>query len=86
MQGMVSHLNYYSTLYDGLPAARLGCLDRILRAAGRLIGNIPRFGQVSVYMRMFITGSLSRCGSLSTGSALGNVIPEHFVNPGITGL
>ena len=32
-------------------AGRLGCLDRILRSAARLIGRIPKFGHVSRYMR-----------------------------------
>src|SRR6218665_3032868 len=34
----------------GLPACRLGSLDRVLRSAARLIGGIPKFGHVSQYM------------------------------------
>src|SRR6218665_1128366 len=34
----------------GLPACRLGCLDRVLCSAARLIGGIPKFGHVSKYM------------------------------------
>ena len=48
---VVSRLDYCSALYDGLPAVRIGCLDRVLRTAARLIGRIPKFGRVSEYMR-----------------------------------
>src|SRR6218665_1658481 len=34
----------------GLPAVRLGCLERVIRTAARLIGGIPRTGHVSAYM------------------------------------
>src|SRR6218665_4027998 len=43
-------LDYCSTLYIGLPAVRLGCLERVIRTAARLIGGIPRTGHVSAYM------------------------------------
>src|SRR6218665_302299 len=43
-------LDYCSSLYAGLPACRLGCLDRVLRSAARLIGGIPKLGHVSKYM------------------------------------
>src|SRR6218665_1442530 len=42
--------DYCSSLYAGLPASRLACLDRVLRSAARLIGGIPKFGHVSKYM------------------------------------
>ena len=47
---VTSRLDYCSTLYVGLPAVRLGCLERVIRAAARLIGSIPRTGHVSAYM------------------------------------
>src|SRR6218665_1335820 len=34
---VTSRLDYCSTLYVGLPAVRLGCLERVIRAAARLI-------------------------------------------------
>ena len=40
-----------SSLYSGLSACRLGCLNRVLRSAARLFGGIPKFGHVSEYMR-----------------------------------
>src|SRR6218665_692332 len=42
--------DYCSTLYVGLPAVRLGCLERVIRTAARLIGGIPRTGHVSAFM------------------------------------
>jgi len=36
--------------YAGLPSVRLACLDHIQRSAARLIGQIPKFGHVTVYM------------------------------------
>jgi len=39
-----------STLYAGLPAVSLECLERVLRTTARLIGGIPRTGHVSDYM------------------------------------
>src|SRR6218665_3182965 len=47
---VTSRLDYCSTLYIGLPAARLGCIERVIRTAARLIGGIPRTGHVSAYM------------------------------------
>jgi hypothetical protein len=47
---VTSRLDYCLSLYAGLPSARLNCLDRILRSAARLIGNIPYSGRVSKYM------------------------------------
>src|SRR6218665_3317419 len=43
-------LDYCSTLYAGLPAVHLGCLEQVIRTAARLIGGIPRTGHVSTYM------------------------------------
>ena len=48
---VTTRLDYCCSLYVGLPSGRLGCLDRILRSAARLIGRIPKFGHVSGYMR-----------------------------------
>src|SRR6218665_2250637 len=42
---------YCSTLYVGLPAVRLGCLERVIRTATCRIGGIPRTGHVSAYIR-----------------------------------
>src|SRR6218665_900547 len=47
---VISRLDYCSSLYAGLPACRLGCLDRVLCSAARLISGIPKFGHVSKYM------------------------------------
>src|SRR6218665_1689971 len=49
---VTSRLDYCSTLYSGLSAVRLGCLERVIRTAARLIGGIPRTGQVSAYIRL----------------------------------
>src|SRR6218665_3861114 len=46
-----SRLDYCSCLYTGLPATRLSCLDRVLRSAARLIGRIPKYDHISIYMR-----------------------------------
>ena len=46
----VTYIYYSYSLYAGLPACRLGCLDWVLRSAARLIGGIPKFGHVSKYM------------------------------------
>src|SRR6218665_3780327 len=60
---VTSRLDYCSTLYVGLPAVRLGCLERVIRTAARLIGGIPRTGHVSAYMLMYSTGCPSNSGS-----------------------
>ena len=51
-ESLLNHIgnHYCSSLYAGLPACLLGCLDRILRFATHLIGGIPIFGHVSKYM------------------------------------
>src|SRR6218665_592916 len=46
----VSHLNYCSAIFEGLPTCPLKCLDRVLRTASRLVGRIPKFGRFSGYM------------------------------------
>src|SRR3984885_8445094 len=48
---VVSRLDYCSAIYHGLPYTRIGCLDRVLRTAARLVGHIPKYGHVSEYMR-----------------------------------
>src|SRR6218665_3705115 len=47
---IANRLDYCSSLYAGLPARRMGCLDRVLHSATRVIGGIPKFGHVSKYM------------------------------------
>jgi len=47
---ITARLDYCSTLYAGLPAVRLGCLERGFRTAVRLIGGIPRTELVCDYM------------------------------------
>src|SRR6218665_2270551 len=47
---VTSRLDYCSTLYVGLPALGLGCIERVICTAARLIGGIPRTGDVSAYM------------------------------------
>src|SRR6218665_1427172 len=39
------------TLYIGLPATRLNCLDRVLRSSVCLIGRVSRFDHISAYIR-----------------------------------
>src|SRR6218665_2336410 len=39
------------SLYFGLPATRLNCLDRVMRSAARLIGRVSKFYHISAYMR-----------------------------------
>ena len=46
-----SRLDYCSTLYAGISKGRIGQLERVHRAAARLIGGIPKTGHVSAYMR-----------------------------------
>src|SRR6218665_2146929 len=47
---VTSRIDYCSTLYVGLPAVCLGCLERFTRTAVCLISCIPRTGHVSAYM------------------------------------
>jgi len=47
---VTTRLDYCCSLYAGLPAVRLGCLDRILRSAARLIGRKPKYDHISGYM------------------------------------
>src|SRR6218665_2455297 len=56
---VTSQLNYCSTLYVGLPAVHLGCLEQVIRTAVRLIEGIPRTGHVTAYRTclMYSTGS-----------------------------
>ena len=48
---ITSRLDYSncSTLYTGLPAFRLSCLERVMRSAARLIGKIQKFDHVTRY-------------------------------------
>src|SRR6218665_1859682 len=48
---VTSRLDYCSSLYIGLHATRLNCLDRVLRSAARLIGRVSKFDHISAYMR-----------------------------------
>src|SRR6218665_3110599 len=63
---VTARLDYCSTLYAGLLALRLGCLEWAIRTAARLIGGIPRTGHVYAYMH-------ARCFSLVTSPA-----PDHI--------
>src|SRR6218665_2590578 len=47
---VTSWLDYCSTLYAGLPAVRLGCLEWVIPTATHLIRGIPRTGHISAYM------------------------------------
>src|SRR6218665_2488639 len=40
-----------SSLYIGLPATRLNCLDHVLCSAAHLIGWVSKFDHISPYMR-----------------------------------
>src|SRR6218665_2028901 len=62
---ITARLDYCSTLYAGLPALHLGCLERVILTAARFIGGIPRTGHVSAYMLDVLTGYLSSTGSYS---------------------
>ena len=44
---ITSRLDYCSTIYTGLPACRLSCLERVMRSAARLIGKIQKFDHVT---------------------------------------
>src|SRR6218665_4088661 len=48
---ITSRLDYCSSLYFGLPATRLNCLDRVMRSAARLIGRVSKFDHISAYTR-----------------------------------
>src|SRR6218665_3189013 len=48
---VTTRLDYCSSLYIGLPATRLNCLNRVLRSAARLIGRVSKFDHISAYMR-----------------------------------
>src|SRR6218665_1028091 len=51
---VTSRLDYCSSLYIGLPATLLNCLDRVLRSAARLISRVSKFDHISAYMRDFL--------------------------------
>src|SRR6218665_2039992 len=48
---ILNRLDYCSSLCLGLPYVRLRPLDGVLRAATRLIGGVPKFGQIGEFMR-----------------------------------
>src|SRR6218665_625425 len=48
---VASRLDYCSSLYIGLPATCLNCLNRVLCSAARLIGRVSKFDHISAYMR-----------------------------------
>src|SRR5688572_21728971 len=60
-------LDYCCSLYAGLPACRLGCLNRVLRSAARLCERIPKCGHVSGY---------AGCASLAPSTAA-NLVSDH---------
>src|SRR6218665_527501 len=60
---VTSRLDYCSTLYIGLPAVLLGCIERVIRTAARLIGGIPRTGHYLPTCLMYSTGCPSSSGS-----------------------
>src|SRR5688572_15420168 len=62
-------LDYCCSLYVGLPACRLGCLNRVLRSAARLCGHIPKFGHVSGY-------NYAGCASLAPLTAA-DLVSDH---------
>src|SRR6218665_182341 len=47
---ITARLDYCCTIYSGLPAVRLGCLERVIRPAVRLIGGIFWTGNISDYV------------------------------------
>src|SRR6218665_714884 len=47
---ITSRLDYCSTLYTGLPACRLSCLESVMRSAARIFGKIQKFDHVTRYM------------------------------------
>src|SRR6218665_2974034 len=46
----LSHLGLITAPHSTSVSLRLGCLERVIRTAARLIGGIPRTGHVSAYM------------------------------------
>src|SRR6218665_293814 len=48
---IVNRVDHCSSLYCGLPEVRLQPLNGVLRAAARMIGDIPRFGHISEFIR-----------------------------------
>src|SRR6218665_616 len=48
---IVNRLDHCFSLYCGLPQVKLQPLDGVLRAAGRMIGDVPKFGHIREFMR-----------------------------------
>ena len=46
-----SRIDYCSTIYAGLPLGRIAQVERVLRAAARLVGGFSKFDHISHYMR-----------------------------------
>ena len=91
---VTSWLDYCSTLYAGLPAVRLGCLEWVIPTATHLIRGIPRTGHISAYMLevlhwlplqqriIFHIGALVwSCPFKGTGVTLCSFC-QYFHNPG----
>lgn len=56
---VVSRLDYCNALCAGLPAARTGSSDRVLRKTARHVDHIPSLGHVTDYMYMYMRDVLS---------------------------
>ena len=48
---VLSRLDYCSSIFAGLPRARIDRLERVHRAAARLIGGFTKYDRISQYMR-----------------------------------
>src|SRR6218665_958641 len=59
---VANRLDYCSSLCAGLPACRLGCLDRVLRSAARQIGGYLNLAMSLHICLMFYAGSLLSSG------------------------
>src|SRR6218665_1762361 len=51
---VTSRLDHCSSLYFGVPATRLNCLDRVLRSAARLIGRVSKFDHISDHISAYM--------------------------------
>jgi len=74
---VTTRLVYFLSIYSGLPSVRLASLDRVLRSAERLVGQLPKFSNVTSYMleglrwlpvQQGSTGSPPWCGGASWSS------------------
>src|SRR6218665_630128 len=83
---VVSRLDYYSTLCHGLPAFRIGSLNRVLRTAARLVDAFPCLAKSLSTYGMNYTGSLTLAPQPGTGflSLFGKcmlITPSHSSLP-----